>query len=331
MSSSMSRRPAASLHTLTTSCSVYFVVLHCSPGRVYAENALGAGAPSKPVEVDLYTFLGHLRAQEDGGKSTTPTDDASAPTPTSTSSALAGPQLRSPHHPTPATVPSLQPCTLVPAPEFVSPPDIIIPAHAKDTVSLHSKSLGVSERPAELRIRVEPSNKKKERKKLAKGLTKELSLLQSPPAAFGGDFMGLSGYGEARVHGLFAPPSSHREERRRAPAADSNRVVVVDPKKLPHHGDRRSDGGLYPLPPIVIASGISGDRRGGGGGTAEVKPGTITTQNCRWWGAAERRGHGNLGGSTSCSNNNNKNDDMFHAFLNLDRPLPGRLRRDREG
>lgn len=148
------------------------------------------------------------------------------------------------------------------------------------------------------------------------------------PGALGADFMGLSEYGEGRVHGLFNPlstrSSSARLRRRRAPAAEGGKG-----------GETRIGngvGGVYPLPPIVVVSGISGAAGGkfGVGAPAakhavgRTQDGVIGGRDCgdgRDVPAAE------LGNRSEFFSGGNRND-VFHAFLNLGRRLPGRLRRD---
>lgn len=276
---------------------------------MYAENMLGDGAPSKPVEVNLRAFLGHLRAQEWIGRMHATQQEHQQD---------AAPSIG------PALMPSSQGCGDPVVSTTTSRPDSA--DGVTDTAGINGapwcpKLLGTvvgreAKQPHGGGRGLEPPL---EAGSDAKGATPPQSSV-SPPAAFGGDFMGLGGFGEDLVDNLFAPPSSssrrgRRRGRLRAPAAGG----TLGARSIEGEGNTDANG-LYPLPPIVLAAGISGESRG-----------TNTTA------AAQMRKCDKRGGvcagtaveqdSLYDSSVNSTNNDVFHAFINLGRRLPGRLRR----
>lgn len=278
---------------------------------MYADNVLGDGAPSKPVEVDVRAFLGHLRAQEHQQHAAPSMGQA----PFARSQGLG--------HPLVST-------TRLASADGVS--DLVAGDNA---ASLCAKPPGLaveSEDSHQQEGRVEPSI---EAGRDAQGVILQSSA-SSPPAAFDGDFMGLGGFGEDLVDNLFAPPSSSRRRRlhgRRhlcAPAAGGTTGAHL----FEREGDTRADG-PYPLPPIVLAAGISGESRAENvAGTHEQRSNEKLApgggeRDCgnRRRGVATAGVQSRLHGRSSDSVNNTTTNDVFHAFIDVGRRLPGRLRR----
>lgn len=160
------------------------------------------------------------------------------------------------------------------------------------------------------------------------GAIPQQSSASSPPAAFGGDFMGLGGFGEDLVDNLFAPPSSssrrhRRHHRSRAPSAGG--TLRNSGANLRAGEGHTGANGPYVLPPIVLVAGISGESRGVNA-TAAHKRGSEDDRgvgrdcNNRCRGVATAAVDQN-------SSVNTASNDVYHAFINLGRRLPGRLRR----
>lgn len=146
--------------------------------------------------------------------------------------------------------------------------------------------------------------------------------------------MGLGGFGEDLVDNLFAPPSSASRRRRHlhAPAAGG----TLGAHSLGGEG-KTGTNGPHPLPPIVLVAGISGENRGvnataahnlGFDGNTRQDDERGEERECenRCRGIATAGDPSSLYGGRSSSVNTN-NNDVFHAFINLGRRLPGRLRR----
>ncbi|CAM9595605.1 unnamed protein product [Ectocarpus sp. 13 AM-2016] len=323
--------------------------------RVYAENVLGAGAPSKVVEVNLGAFLGHLRAQDGGGRAL----KASHELPVGAghqhqvpSSSLDRPAL-----------PSLRCGDAVACTSFLAAGSADVPLVFDTEDSSCSKPLGVlteGREAPQLADQEDEENREKPDEVLrGKGMeqanagtqaavtqhhaphpTKDdklpsCSWAPSPSSpAFGGNFMGLEGFGEARVHNLFAPPSlSSRRGNQRRLHAHAAAGVPREGRQLDCDGVVGGGGGghgPYPLPPLVLASGISGkshgpnatsaNRRKDGRGDWDDQHEPVATRGAEDW--REYGGGGRDRGGTSTANN-----DVFHAFINLGRRLPGRSRR----
>ncbi|CAM9750863.1 unnamed protein product, partial [Ectocarpus sp. 12 AP-2014] len=321
--------------------------------RVCAENVLGAGAPSKVVEVNLRAFLGHLRAQDGGGRALKASHELPA---------AAGHQQQEPSSSLdrPA-LPSLGcgdafACTSSPAAGSANV-SLVLDTDASSC----SKPLGVltegREAPPLADQEDDESREKPDEGLRGKGMehtgtraavtqhhaphpTKEDRLpsctcAPSPSSpAFGGNFMGLEGFGEARVHDLFAPPSlsSLRRNQRRL-HAHAAVGVPREGRQLDCDGAGGGGGGghgPYPLPPLVLASGISGkshapnatsaNGRKDGGGDWDDQHEPVAARGAEDW-----RGYG--GGGRDSGGTSTANNDVFHAFINLGRRLPGRLRR----
>lgn len=265
---------------------------------MYAENVLGDGAPSKPVEVNLRAFLGHLRAQEGAAKTHAAQQERQQRVAPSMRLLMSSSQ----GHGDPL-VSTTRPSSADGVPD---------PATGDSGASSGSKPLGPAvdrEVKQQQGARLEPSAAGRD----AQGAIPQCSA--SPPAAFDGDFMGLGGFGEDLVDNLFAPPSSSSRRRRRrrlrAPAAGG----TLGAHSVEGEGNTGASG-PYSLPPIVLVAGISGENRGEFNGTMQKDDG----------GGGERdNGHNSLYGRSSSVNATN--NDVFHAFINLGRRLPGRLRR----
>lgn len=367
---------------------------------------MGKGGSSKPIEVNLQAFLGHLRAQkgnirarEEGTTYFMPpaastkklprTAEAAEASTAAAAAACPGYREEPPPH---FALPSFStPLPHHELPSFVAPPrrrlrgtqsfdilptfDLTTPPNtaATDAVTCSEPSPRFQERvrshsgePADeyrdtqqagARTAAAPEYHHQPAAALSSQATNFDSSgsteYQQPAAAVsssratfdgGGDFMGLRGYGEAKVHDLFAPPfTSPSSPPRRRPKTPIKR-------ELP--GERRYQGGIdndsqqrYPLPPIAIVSGISGGGRRGGGrrrgnnyagaglGSSSVLGEEEEEEEDRKQrgveDAADYHAAG-LGGRRSSSTAATNNDHVFHAFLNLGRRLPRRLRRDRE-
>lgn len=290
---------------------------------MYAENVLGDGAPSKPVEVHLRAFLGHLRARGGTGR----THAAQQEHRQRVAPSIGPPVLSSSQGHGDALVSTTR------------------PSSANGVHDPAPRNSGVSSCPEPFGLAVEQDAKQQHGGGLEPsaetgrdGNDAKPQSSASPPAAFDGDFMGLGGFGEDLVDNLFAPPSSasrRRRHRRRlyAPATGG----TLESHSL--EGEERTGGahGPYPLPPIVLAAGISGESRG---------IDATTTHKLGSHGKMEQAGEG--GGERACENRcrggatagdqrslcgrssssvNTTNNDVFHAFINLGRRLPGRLRR----
>lgn len=286
---------------------------------MYAENVLGGGAPSKPVEVNLRAFLGHLRAQDGTARThaTSPEDQQRArpsvcPAPMSTSSQ---------GHEDPL-VSAARPASSDGVRDLAA-----VDSGVSKTLSPVAEGKGQRQRGGRREPREETGRDAQE------GAIPQQSSASSPPAAFfGGDFMGLEGFGEDLVDNLFAPPSSSSRRRRRrlrAPAAGG----VLGAHSL--QGEENTGAsGPYPLPPIVLVAGISGESRGVNAG-ATHKQGSDGNMRRNDKGGEGRdcdngcRGVATAGQDSSLygSSVNTTNNDVFHAFINLGRRLPGRLRR----
>lgn len=172
----------------------------------------------------------------------------------------------------------------------------------------------------------------------------------SSRVTFDGDFMGLRGYGEARVHSLFAPPFAPSSPpprsswHRKTPPSATARGLPGEQRRQGESaiGDKRP----YPLPPIAVVLGISGGGTGrgnaagieagssatrGGGGGEEWKQQRGIVEGAEGFHAT---GLGDRSSSTASTSgiaaNFSNNNGVFHAFLDLGRRLPRRLRRDRE-
>lgn len=315
-------------------------------GRVYAENVLGGGSPSKPVEVNLRAFLGHLRAQEEGrGK-----EHATSCTRVKTCAERQQNQKqRSPARIVPPAQKSPLGCL---DPSISTTPTTSSADGVPSFAVTDNDASSCSKSPAGLTVG-RKSHEQEQRREPPDGITEQdaqggtphvdqrtedrsssaCTAVPSPAAsAFAGDFMGLEGFGEARVHNLFAPPSPSRcrRYRPRAPAAGGVGVGSC------------GGNGPYPLPPIVLVSGISGENRGvnaAARGTHELDfNGRMPNEGVRW---DDDRSHGGICGvagteeqldshGRSFSSSGTDNNDVFHAFINLGRRLPGRLRRDRD-
>ena len=309
------------------------ILRHPPCGRVSAENTLGMGAPSEPVEVNLQAFLGHLRAQEGGRPPVSPTTSA-APRPPCTAAAAPPGQEPLPHYVLPSVARSLRPG--LPSSIYASGVSSASDATAFINVAADTDTTACSDSPS----KIEQWAKQQSREPFKeRGVTQgsEISMDNNRLAAFSrpsfdGDFMGLRGYGEARVHNLFAPPfasSLPLRRHRKAPAA----------RELP--GEQRRQGSViddsrpYPLPPIAVVLGISGDGRRGNAAGIEAGLSATGSDGEEWKqrGIVEyaegfhATGLGDLSSSITTDNNNN----VFQAFLHLGRRLPGRLRRDQEG
>ncbi len=321
--------------------------------RVYPENVLGAGAPSTPVAVNLRAFLGHLRAQGGGDRT------GAAP-----SAPRRCPELE---HPPPSMPPVRESCySPPPGRDGPLPVTNTAPTPAGDGDGYPSQAAGNNEETSSsspppsssktlARRRSDPELERQwqepgtssdgivgdeaegEARRAehdARGAAPHAgqakdslpsSSAASPPAAYGGDFMGLGGFGEARVHNLFAPPSSSCRRRRprrraRAPAAGG----VLGDQHLHFGGGGASSGGHgpYPLPPVVLATGVSGENRGSTI-SANYKSEMLPENDISLGGAyIARTEEDPIDGSGPTTTN-----DVFHAFINLGRRLPGRLRR----
>lgn len=324
-------------------------------GRVYAENVLGAGAPSKAVEVNLKAFLGHLRAQDWGGRAL----KASHELPASAGHQQQGPSssLDRPALPSLGCGDAFA-CTSSPS---AGSADVPLVLDTDDSSS--SKPLAVltegREAPQLADHEDEENREKPDELLRGKGMeqahtgtqaavtqhhaphpTKEdkspsCTCEPSPSSpAFGGNFMGLEGFGEARVHNLFVPPSlSSRRRNQRRLHAHAAAGVPKEGRQLDCEGVGGGGGGghgPYPLPPLVLVSGISGEshglnatsanRRKDGRGDWDDQHAPVAARGAEDW--REYGGGGRDSGGTSTANN-----DVFHAFINLGRRLPGRLRR----
>lgn len=318
---------------------------------MHAENVLGGGAPSKPIEVSLRAFLGHLRAQEEGrGKAqekswTLPTTNSSADRLHQEQGTLAR-----------TAVPPAQTSS---SPVFGEAPIPTTPITSADSVTpptVADNDGSCAKPPEDLTVVQKPHQQEEQRREPPDGnregaqggaprvdqttedgtaLASTVAVPSPPTSALAGDFMGLEGFGEARIHSLFAPPSSSPRRRRRrrvrAPAAGGTLG-----------GDGTRENGPYPLPPIVLVSGISGESCGTNAAADGIHNlgfnGKMPNEEGGRWGGS----HGGICGvagtegrldshgrasSSSCTANN----DVFHAFINLGRRLPRRLRRDRDG
>lgn len=291
---------------------------------MYAGNMLGDGAPSKPVEVNLRAFLGHLRSQEEGTRKAHAAQQEyhqrAAP---STGPAGVSSSRRRGDYLASATVPA-------------SAEGVADPAGNNGASSSPQPLEPAAEREAKQQQegRVETSAQEAGGKD-AQGSMPQPSA-SSPPAAFGGDFMGLGGFGEDLVDNLFAPPSSASRRRRRRPLHAPAAGGTLGARTLEGEG-QTGPNGPYPLPPIVLVAGISGENRGVNATATAHKLGIDgdmqkddergaerdCEKTCR--AVATAAGPGNLYGRGSSVHTTN--NDVFHAFINLGRRLPGRLRR----
>lgn len=334
--------------------------------RVFAENVLGAGTPSPPVQVDVQAFLGHLRAQDDGGvRKAQPLPSPrlrqeqqnkltpSQTTPAAAAAAAYNTRAESTPNKTPLAAASSSLSSLssgcTPT-SSSSSPHIPQQQQQQQLFSSSKPLLRTAMEGVHYHSRTGPSKRGEAGTATAAvaagavvGAVGGEDPSIPPDDTFGADFMGLRGFGEARVNGLFDPPTSmssrrmqQQQQQQRAPAADVAGEKVRFDGPYDYHRCSSGDGAhtitrrLHSsssssslLPPIVVASGISGEggaRRGGGGGDGVGPVGAR--------GVDGAGGGYYCGGSDGSSNNNN---DVFHAFLNLGRRLPGRLvRRDRD-
>ncbi|CAM9188391.1 unnamed protein product [Ectocarpus fasciculatus] len=334
--------------------------------RVYAENVLGAGAPSKVVEVNLRAFLGHLRAQDGGGRALKASHEVPA---------SAGHEQHVPSSSLDRTAPPSLGCNDAFA--CTRPPSAgsaNVPLVLDTDASSCSKPLAVLTEGREAPQRADQEEEENREKFVeenrenfdevlrGKGMeqahtgTKAVVTQHDAPhpkkedeppsctcapspssPAFGGNFMGLEGFGEARVHNLFAPSSlsSRRRSQRRLHA----HVAAGVPRERRQLDCGRVGGGgggghgPYPLPPLVLVSGISGGshglnatatkRRKDGRGGCDVQHEPVAARGAEDW-----RDYGGGGGDSGGAMHSTANNDVFHAFINLGRRLPGRLRRD---
>lgn len=305
-------------------------------GRVFAENVLGVGAPSSPVTVNLGAFLGHLRAHGGGDKinsaQNTPRECPELEHPLPSMPQVCGSSPSGRGGPLAVTGPATA----------VGDGDGAPSAAGADEKALPSSKFAFRTSGSELdqqlqqRPRTSSDGIGEEATAPAEGDPQvvtphvdptrgDQSPSASSPVAYGGDFMGLGGFGEARVHNLFAPSSSSRRcprRRLRAPPAGE----VLRDQHLHCGGGGSSGNGPYPLPPIVLATGVSGENHGS----------TVSMSHKRGLheemqlegGGGGRRGviaraeEDQIDGSGPTTTN-----DVFHAFINLGRRLPGRLRR----
>lgn len=271
-------------------------------GRVHAENTLGAGAPSDPVEVNLQAFLGHLRAQQGGGspssftKTTTLARMSTTASLDKTISPLASTPISS------AAVASVTNTNTLPSTPFVLP-----------------ESLLLNEERCRINTEAAPGQ--------AEG---SYTPFLTSTAAFVDDFMGLYGFGEARVHGLFSPPSLSSRHQRAPFLGD---VTQEEHSFFSGFGNGK---GLCPLPSIGVTSGISGEKKG----EKASNVGILSTQSgcgeVKYRLGDTRQSYvGGVPVAVACNGgevwSRNKNNGVFHTFLDLGRRLPGRLRRDPEG
>lgn len=290
---------------------------------MYAGNMLGDGAPSKPVEVNLRAFLGHLRSQEEGTRKAHAAQQEyhqqrAAP---STGPAGVSSSQRRGEYLASATVPA-------------SAEGVADPAGNNGASSSPQPLEPAAEREAKQQQEGRVETSAQEAGKDAQGSMPQSSA-SSPPAAFGGDFMGLEGFGEDLVDNLFAPPSSASRRRRRRPLHAPAAGGALGARTLEGEG-KTGPNGPYPLPPIVLVAGISGENRGvnatatthklGIDGDMQQDDERGGERDCEKTCRATAAGAGSLygrGGSSVHTTNN----DVFHAFINLGRRLPGRLRR----
>lgn len=306
--------------------------------RVHAENVLGAGAPSKPVEVNLGAFLGHLRAQHGRKKASAPSHGQEEQYLLETVSPARGPDIPCPSDAnTDISLPSKRHVNLTRDPEAQQEAergetfdDGITPNSAPGNDTEGAKTPYPQDHSSGKHAPLAPD-----------------VLSPRVGAAFGDDFMGLGSFGEPRVHNLFAPPSPSprrcdRRARLRAPATGG--ALGTGYRSLcgvgAHDGGR--ENGPYPLPPIVLASGISGDTR-------QITPITELPgsfgrgQSCHGggsWGNVHRGGVPDARRAEDprdleCRKSRTRDgtantNEVFHAFINLGRRLPRRIPRDRE-
>ncbi|CAM9140978.1 unnamed protein product, partial [Hapterophycus canaliculatus] len=302
--------------------------------RVYAENVLGAGAPSKPTEVNLGVFLGHLRAQQGGRR-----EPASPRGQQQPSLLEMVPSARVADTLTPAV--ASKDNSLLSEPRINLTPDLEAQQAAEggepsDGGTPHN---GTGADGAKTPHPQESSNGKHT------PLAPEVPSACQTATHFGDDFMGLRSFGEPKVHDLFSPPSSPRRHDRPAhlcaPATEGAPRGAHQPIcGVGGHGSgsSRRVNLPHPLPPIVLASRISGESRGripttdlpgshgrgqpwdGGGLGDDVHRGGMLV-------ARMTEDPGDLDGRIRHIGDSANTNNVFHAFINLGRRLPGRLPR----
>lgn len=299
--------------------------------RVTAENTLGVGAPSAPVEVNINAFLGHVRAHARAAHN----QDTPALLPPSLTSAAPEPRhgfSSGDHLNTGAVGAATAEAHAEPAEncDFASP-----------RTGQHQQ---VQQIAGDQRHEASPQNGST----MAVTNTADTTAVEAPAPAgtreetfFGDDFLGLRNYGEDRVHSLFAVGATTTAEQPsysalRSDATNKVRGAVVAPAGTAAAAPSfTAQSTLSPrfLPPIIgsTVSGTSGSAKKGHchprrGGNGDGK--TYAVQ------LSGGDAGGDIGGDESgqrlasgCEDEGAPNNEVFHAFLNLGRRLPGRRRR----
>lgn len=301
--------------------------------RVIAENTLGVGAPSPPVEVSINAFLGHLRAHARAAR------HQDMPALLSSSLTRAAPEPRHGfksggllHTGTAAAAAA--------ADSYAEPAkncDLALPRteQHQQVQEIGDDQRHVASPPNGITMNATNAADATTARAPAQAGTRE-------EAFFGDDFLGLRDFGEDRVHSLFAVGTTTTAEQassspRRSDATNKIRGGAVAPAGTTAAAPSfTTQSTLSPrfLPPIV-GSTVSGawgpgkkghcySRKGGNGDEktfAAQLPGDDGGDEIGDDESGERLASG-------CADGGAPNNEVFHAFLNLGRRLPGRRRRN---